>query len=119
MVSISQHTIVKLSLIATFFALFAIYFTEHHISPESISIKEITLFDINKPVIIKGVPKQQQLLPQGHLLLSIQQNSSTIKAIFFSINTTLDSKQQYFIGRIKTYEKEPQLQIYKIIQKNQ
>ena len=114
MVDKSKKNIIKISIIIIILNLFFVYFIEKNIEPESVEISKISLFDINRPVLIKGIPKEQNIISKKHLALSISQKNNSIKAIFFNYNKTLNNEKLLFFGKLKTYNRNLQLQIMKI-----
>ena len=110
----SQINQIKISLFIVLVSLFVIYYIETTIEPQKIAISDINFLDINKPVKIEGKMKNQQLLPQGHLIFRLKQDSSTIQAIMFSINKTIPSNKIIAYGKLKSYNRSLQLQVNKI-----
>lgn len=113
--SISHTSLLKISLLTTLCCLITITFVETQISSEKIEIKKLDAFDLNKPYSIEATISKQSLLPQGHLILTLQEKDSKLQAIMFSVNTTFKENSEILAtGRIKTYKGELQMIIEKI-----
>ena len=94
----------------TFIVLF-----EHYFYPEKMKIKDISLFDLNKPAIIIAEVKNQNN-HKGHLFLTLKdKRGDKIEGVFFEKNTTLPNKKGKFLIRIDQYLGEPQVQVQKVV----
>ena len=115
---IKKYTLIKICLIVFLITFTLIYIIESNNEKKIISISQINKNNIEKNVKIEG-KITKQTLNKNNLFFTIKDNSSQINCIAFKTNQALEKNKIYTIeGKVVTYNKELEIIVNKIEEKN-
>jgi hypothetical protein len=105
---------IKLYIIISILLFFIVYLLEQTLTLKQKNLEGITLRDMNK-VVKTNVIIAKQTIIKDNSFLTLKNNQTTIQAVFFKLNQTLEKNREYeIIGKITPYQNKPQINIIEI-----
>lgn len=102
---------IKITLVIFFVSFSFLFFYETKFEPEITKIEDLSFFNIENVVKLKGEFKKQSIYLEKELLFgTFKDESEEIAILFFQRNTTFDEDKKYnLIGKVGMYNNKLQI----------